>query len=100
MIKQPPDGAPLQVNRSQPLRILLLWKLLGYYDISLCHLHPNSILDISLFINLCEAFIEIAPHFNLFRYFFCLKPFSRSGSPKVVSGVYLQLRDGMVREYK
>ena len=29
-----------------------LWKLLGYYDISLCHLHPNSIIHISLFINL------------------------------------------------
>ena len=64
-------------------------KLLGYYSISLCHLHPNSILHISLFINLCEAFISIAPHFNLFRYFFCLKPFSGSGSPKVVGGVYL-----------
>ena len=36
-----------------------LWKLLGYYDINLCHLHPNSILHISLFINLCEAFIGI-----------------------------------------
>ena len=29
-----------------------LWKLLGYYGISLCHLHPNSIIHISLFINL------------------------------------------------
>ena len=76
-----------------------LQKLLGYYGISLCHLHPNSILHISLFINLCEAFIGIAPHFNLFCYFFCLKPFSGSRSPKVVGGVYLQLRDGMVREY-
>jgi len=76
-----------------------LQKLLGYYGISLCHLHPNNILHISLFINLCEAFIGITPHFNLFRYFFCLKPFSGFGSPKVVGGVYLQLRDGMVREH-
>jgi len=29
-----------------------LWKLLDYYNISLCHLHPNSIVHISLFINL------------------------------------------------
>ena len=65
-----------------------LWKLLGYYGISLCHLHPNSVLHISLFIILCEVFNGIAPHFNLFRYFFCLKPFSGSGSPKVVGGVY------------
>jgi hypothetical protein len=68
---------------------LFLRKLLCYYDISVCHLNPNSILHISLFINLCKAFIGIAPHFNLFRHFFCLKPFSRSGSPKVVDGVYL-----------
>ena len=76
-----------------------LWKLLGYYGIGLCHLHPNSILHISLFINLCEVFIGIASQFNLFHYFFCLKPFSGSGSPKVVGDVYLQLRDAMVREY-
>ena len=60
-----------------------LRKLLGYYGINLCHLHPNNILHISLFINLCKAFVGIAPHFNLFRYFFCLKPFLGSGSPKV-----------------
>ena len=64
-------------------------KLLGYYGIFLCHLHPNNILHISLFINLCKAFIGIALHFNLFRYFFCLKPFLGSGSPKVVGGVHL-----------
>ena len=46
-----------------------LRKLLGYYGINLCHLHPNNILHISLFSNLCQAFIRIAPHFNLFRYF-------------------------------
>ena len=73
-----------------------LQKLLGYYDISLCHLHPNSILHISLFINLCETFIGITPHFNLSRYFFYLKPFYGSGSPKVVNDVYLQLRDEML----
>ena len=77
----------------------ILRKLLGYYDINLCHLHPNSILHIFLFINLCEAFIGITPYFKLFRYFFCLKPFLGSGSPKVVDKVYLQLRDGMVKEY-
>ena len=52
-----------------------LWKLLGYYGISLCHIHPNSILHISLFINLCEAFIVIAPHFNLFAIFSASNPF-------------------------
>ena len=57
-------------------------KLLGYYSISLCHLHPNSILHISLFINMCEAFIGIAPHFNLFTIFSASNPFLDLGPPK------------------
>jgi hypothetical protein len=42
-----------------------LHKLLDYYKVSLCNLHPNSILSISIFINFCEAYIGIYPHFNL-----------------------------------
>jgi hypothetical protein len=42
-----------------------LRKLLDYYKVSLCNLHPNSILSISIFINFCEAYIGIYPHFNL-----------------------------------
>lgn len=33
--------------------------LLHYYKIELVHLNPNSILDIAIFINLCEAFLGI-----------------------------------------
>ena len=40
--------------------------LLHYYGIELIHLNPNSILHIATFIELCEAFLGIAPHFNLF----------------------------------
>jgi len=76
-----------------------LRKLLHYYGIALCHLNPNSILHLAIFINLCEAYLGIDAHFNLFRYFFCLKPFSGSGAPKVVGGVYLVLQDGMASEY-
>ena len=42
-----------------------LRKLLAYYGISLLHLNPNSILHLSIFINLCEAYLGIEPHFNL-----------------------------------
>ena len=75
-----------------------LRKLLHYYGIALCHLNPNSILHLVIFINLCEAYLGIDAHFNLFRYFFCLKPFSGSGAPKVVGCVYLVLWDGMASE--
>lgn len=61
-----------------------LRKLLNYYKIRLIHLHPNSILHLAIFINLCEAFLRIPPHFNLFRHLFCLRAFTRFGSPKVV----------------
>ena len=48
--------------------------LLYFYGIELINLNPNSILQISAFIHLCEAFLGIRPHFNLFRYLFSLKP--------------------------
>lgn len=48
-----------------------LRKLIDHYKINLCNPHPNSILSISIFINLCEGYLGIFPHFNLFRHFFC-----------------------------
>jgi hypothetical protein len=50
-----------------------LRKLLSYYKISLCNLHPNSILAVSIFINFCEGYLGIYPYFNLWRHFYCLK---------------------------
>jgi hypothetical protein len=44
-----------------------------YYEIGICNLHPNSILLVSTFIHLCEAFGGFAPHFDLFRHLFCLR---------------------------
>jgi hypothetical protein len=44
--------------------------LLYFYRLELCHLNPNSILHITIFIHLCGAYLGIAPHFNLFLYFF------------------------------
>lgn len=77
-----------------------LCNLLCYYGITLCHLTPNSILHITIFINLYESFLGIEPHFNLFCHFFYPKPFSRSRAPKIIGDVYLVLRDGMADQYK
>ena len=65
---------------------------------SLCNLHPNTILHISIFIYFCEAYLGILPHFNLFRHLVWLKKKGGGGS-RVVGDMYLQLRDGMVAEY-
>ena len=69
--------------------------LLEFWAISLCNLHPNTILHISIFIHFYEAYLGILLHFNLFRHLFWLKK-KGSGGSKVVGGVYLQLRDGML----
>jgi hypothetical protein len=39
--------------------------LLHFYRIELLHLAPNSIMIISTFVHLCEAYLGIAPHFHL-----------------------------------
>src|SRR5438132_10339615 len=65
--------------------------LLNFYGIKLIHLNPNSILHIATFIHLYEAFLGIRPHFNLFRYFFILKPSPSESKINVVGGAGLQL---------
>ena len=65
-----------------------------YYEIGICNLHPNSILLISTFINFCEAYVGIEPHFDLFHYLFYLRKKGAVGGSKIAGGVYLNLRDG------
>jgi len=73
--------------------------LLLYYEIGICNLHPNSILLISTFIHLCEAYVRIEPHFDLFRYLFCLRKKRAVGGSKIAGGVYLNLHDRMKTRY-
>ena len=47
-----------------------LWGLLHYYKIELQHLNPNGIQHMAAFVALCEGFLGISPHFDLWRYFF------------------------------
>ena len=73
--------------------------LLRYYKIQLHHLTPNSFVHISIFVHLCEAFLGIEPHFELFRFLFHLKPQSDFYVLDVVGGAILQLRQGKDRVY-
>ena len=66
--------------------------LLSYYRIQLHHLTPNSFVHITIFMHLCEAFLGIEPHFELFRFLFQLKPQPDSYDLNVVGGAGLQLR--------
>jgi hypothetical protein len=47
--------------------------LLYHYQIELVHLNPNPILQIVIFVHLCEAFLAVPPNFPLFKNYFFLE---------------------------
>ena len=63
--------------------------LMFYYGLDFHNLAPNSILNISAFIVVCEAFLHIPPHFGLWLKTFNVKP-------KVVSGQQAECGGAMV----
>ena len=65
--------------------------LLHFYGIELVHLNPNSILHITAFIHLYEAFLGIEPHFALFRHLFSLRSLQKGGETCVVGVAMIQL---------
>ena len=73
--------------------------LLRYYRIQLHHLTPNSFVHISIFVHLCEAFLGIEPHFELFRFLFHLKPQPNRFVLDVVGGAGHQLRQRKEKVY-
>ena len=46
--------------------------LLHHYQIEPQHLNPNGIQHIVAFIAMCEGYLGIEPHFELWRYFFSI----------------------------
>ena len=43
---------------------------LHFYKTELQHLNSNEIQHMAAFVTLCEGFLGISPHFDLWRYFF------------------------------
>ena len=66
--------------------------LLDYYRIQLHHLAPNSFVHISIFVHMCEVFLGIEPHFDLFIFLFHLKPHQDSYILDVEGGMGLHFR--------
>jgi hypothetical protein len=64
--------------------------LLQHYQIELVHPNPNSILQIAIFVHLCEAFLGIPLNFPLFKNYFFLKYQPNAASQKVIGGVGIQ----------
>ena len=63
--------------------------LMFYYGLDFHDLAPNSFLNISAFIVVCEAFLRIQPHFGLWLKVFNVKP-------KVVDGQHTECGGAMV----
>jgi hypothetical protein len=61
--------------------------LLNHYQMKLVHLNPNSILRITVFVYLCEAFLGIPPNFPLFKNYFFLKYQPSATNRKVIGEV-------------
>ena len=64
--------------------------IMYYYGIDFHDLSPNSFLNISTFIVVCEAFLRNSPHFGLWLKIFNVKP-------KVVGGEHAECGGAMVR---
>jgi hypothetical protein len=58
--------------------------LLDFYHLNMTHLNPNSILQISIFVHLCEAFLGILPHFGLWKYLYHCRPGMARGQHQLV----------------
>jgi hypothetical protein len=52
--------------------------LLHHYEIEMQNLNPNSILQIAVFVALCEGYLGIRPNFALWKYYFCATVFLKS----------------------
>ncbi|KAK1693701.1 hypothetical protein QYE76_010398 [Lolium multiflorum] len=67
---------PGSASRPKPLKGFILWQLTS-----------NSILHLSIFITVCEAFLGINPHWGLWRKIFYVKRHNGCEGPHVVGGV-------------
>jgi hypothetical protein len=73
--------------------------LLDFYNLNLTHLNPNSILQISIFVHLCEAYLGILPHFGLWRYLYHCRLGMAGGQHQLVGSASLEMRRGRKIEY-
>jgi hypothetical protein len=73
--------------------------LLDFYSLNLTHLNPNSMLQVVVFVHLCEAFLGILPHFGLWKYHYHCQPGMAGGQQQLVGGASLELRRGRKTQY-
>jgi hypothetical protein len=73
--------------------------LLDFYNLNLTHLNTNSILQISIFVHLCKAYLGVLPHFGLWKYLYNCRPGMAGGQHQLMGGASLEMRRGRKTEY-
>ncbi|WVZ71387.1 hypothetical protein U9M48_019979 [Paspalum notatum var. saurae] len=73
--------------------------LLFFYGLKIQHLNPNAILHMACFITLCEAFLGIVPHFQLWCYLLRPQLSPGQGGQSLIGGVTIQLRNGRRQDH-
>jgi hypothetical protein len=79
--------------------------LLHYYGVELHNFNPNSIVQAAIFVAVCEGFLGIDPHWDLWTDLFSTELFASTTEAKKVrmavraGGCTLQLRQGRAQQY-
>jgi len=71
--------------------------LLEDFGLQLQHLTPHSILQVAIFVHLCEMFVGVRPCVILFRHFFILVTSGRGRDE--IGAHYFQARSGLPTPY-
>ena len=76
-LPSPPDGYVVSFTHFHECGLVtpahtFLQGLLHYYKIELQHLNPNGNQHMAAFVTLCEGFLRISPHFDLWSHFFTI----------------------------
>jgi hypothetical protein len=85
--------------RSRSSYFSLFLGLLDFYRLNLTHLNPNSILQISIYVHLCEAFLGVLSHFGLWKYLYHCRPGMARGQHQLVGGASLEMCRGRKTDY-
>jgi hypothetical protein len=73
--------------------------LLDFYPLSMTHLNPNSVLQISIFVHPCKAYLRMNPYFGLWKYLYHCKLGMDGGQHQGVGEASLELRRGRKVKY-
>jgi hypothetical protein len=79
--------------------------LLHYFGVELHNFNPNSIVQAAIFAAVCEGFLGIDPHWDLWTHLFSAELFASTTEAKKVrmavraGGCTLQLRPGCMQKY-